>query len=489
MYDMSLQKELETKYNKVTLTLTEAASELGVGVNDIIEAINNKSIITKTIGKKTIIPISSLVTFLSNENTSNNIDSYVSSELTSTNENTEIVQEDVDMSKGSITYVKAAKLWLFQLDLGKTSDGKRIRKSKSFKTEDEAKSALAKELEKLNSQTAYSDESKSIINNTTKYHDYLNYYLSLELGRGTSRTRDGYFYAAQKITEGLGKFKLKDLTQTNIMDYLNKLKKKYAQSTLDKVYLFLNMTLRYAFETEIISKNPMKGISKPKTQKVNLDEYKAYTPDELRDIISAARFYPDLYPMILLLMNAGLRPGELRALRLEDVNFEKGTIYIHSAATFTIANKKIGDRPQSKEVISTTKSPYSIRTLTIPDNVVTALKEWREYINTCKAYKKARRSEFLFPNTNGKFLGDSVLRNRFKKFLRQEGFDGNGFTLYRFRHSMCTALIKSGVDIPTVQKIMGDSTTDVILKIYTHVNASDMQKASFKAHEYFASLQ
>lgn len=40
---------------------------------------------------------------------------------------------------------------------------------------------------------------------------------------------------------------------------------------------------------------------------------------------------------------------------------------------------------------------------------------------------------------------------------------------------MCTALIKEGVSIPTVLRIMVYNTIDVILRIYTLINAIDVK--------------
>lgn len=488
MHNNELCSTLEKKYSKSALTINEVADELGVEITDINELLKNNELMSKKIGSKIIIPIPSFAEYLS-PNKANTVDNVSNGTLIS-NETIDIVGDDIDLSKGSITYVKQADLWLYQIDIGKTPEGKRIRKSKGFKTENEAKEALAKIIEELSIKpnSSLSNGNNAVINSNTNYHAYLNYYLSLELGRGTSRTRDGYFYAAGKISQELGDIPLRELTQDCIMKFLNKLKKKYAQSTLDKVYLFLNMTLKYAVEIGMLTKNPMKSISKPKTTKVKMQEYKAFNETEIHDLLQASKCYNDMYPIILLLLNTGMRPGELRALKIENVNFDEKTIHIENAATFTKDNVKIGDRAKIKEVISTTKSTFSVRTLSIPDVVVTELKKWIQYMHTSKEYKKARKSIYLFPGLDGDFIGASVLRNRFKKFLKNEGFDGDGVTLYRFRHTMCTTLIKKGVDIPTVQRIMGDNTTDVILKIYTSINSKDIKEASCKVHQYFESI-
>lgn len=475
-----IYKSLEEKYGRSTLTVKEVANELGVDVDDVDLVIKNGELSYRKIGTKIVIPISSLEKYLSSDLSKDTFDNIKEATLTS-NETIELVEDGVDMAKGSITYVKQANLWLYQIDLGKTPDGKRIRKSKSFKTQEEARKALEQELAILNTNVNNKNK-KLIMKDDTLMSDYLNYYLSLELGRGGSRTRDCYFYASEHIVKGLGEYKLNELTPEIIIRFLNNLKKKYSQSTLDKVYLVLKMCLKYAVDSEIMSKNPLKNVTKPKSTKIKKDEYKAYSENEILDILTAVRNYYDLYPIILILIFTGMRPGELRALKWENIDFLEKSIYIKAAATIDITNTKIGVKAKTKEIISSTKSAYSVRKLFVPDEVLTALKDWKEYMNTDKSYMKVKNSEYIFPNSNGGFIGDSVLRNRFKKFLVSEGFDGDGFTLYRFRHTYCTTLIKNGVEIPTVQRIMGDNTTDVILKIYTSINTNDIKKASTKAY-------
>ena len=43
---------------------------------------------------------------------------------------------------------------------------------------------------------------------------------------------------------------------------------------------------------------------------------------------------------------------------------------------------------------------------------------------------------------------------------------------------MCTRLILSGQPISVIQRIMGDNTPDIIMKIYTHVNSEDLADAA-----------
>lgn len=41
---------------------------------------------------------------------------------------------------------------------------------------------------------------------------------------------------------------------------------------------------------------------------------------------------------------------------------------------------------------------------------------------------------------------------------------------HHLRHTFCTNLIQQGVDFKTIQYIMGHSTIDTTLRVYTHTN-------------------
>ena len=488
-------ESLSKRFNKSTLTLSEAACELGVEVEDVMVIISNYELATKMIGKTTVIPLASLTQYLNNELFPTSADNMATNAVTS-NPILNLVEDDVDMAKGCVTCIDKGKRWLYQLDLGKTPDGKRIREGKSFTTQEDAQAALDQRLAELG-QSEQSGQSNNIENvlasepsksikmtGNRTLHEYLDYYLALELGQGTSRTLAGYYYSADKIVDEIGDFPLKEVTTELIARFFSELKKKYAQATLNKIYIVFKLAMDYATKKKIILENPMLGISKPKSTIFQEDTYKAYSTQEVDEILSAAKSHPELYPILLVLKYTGMRPGELRALKWSNVDFEDNTIHIAHAATIEYSKQSIGKKPLKKEVIGPTKSSYGVRTLSVPDEVIEAIKDWRKYIDNTKQYKYAREGEFLFCAKNGSFRLDNALRLKFKRFLKTEGLS-KSFTLYRFRHTVCTNLFKEGVDFPTVQRIMGDNTTDVILKVYTHINSDDIKKASLKLFDSF----
>lgn len=115
---------------------------------------------------------------------------------------------------------------------------------------------------------------------------------------------------------------------------------------------------------------------------------------------------PDLYNIgILICLFTGLRVGEICALRWEDVSFPDQTIHIHQ--TLQRVQNKSGDGSKTKIVVTTPKSACSIRTIPIPDELISVL----------AAYKKTSVG-YLLTNDEHSFIEPRTMQNRFKKALK-----------------------------------------------------------------------
>lgn len=484
----SLETILMEKYGRAALSIEEVAAILSVSKKDVIMELGNGNLLGRIVGTRTVIPVQVLASYLGRENIKERADNEATNAVTST-ENTFIIEDDVDMSQGSITYVKGSNRWLYQIDLGKDSNGKRIRKSRSFTSEEDAREALALELAKLNRSEQIEEGVEwkgKIINGNTSLYDYFDYYLSLSTAK--PRTVKTYYESARRVTKVMGDTPINKLTPESIIMFFNEFKKNYGQQVIDKTYGVFKRALEYAKDRDLIEKNPFKSVTKPKTIKeseLNKNPYKAFKDDELKEVLQACKFVKDLYPIVKLLQYTGLRPGELRALEWDNLDLDNKTVTIKQAATQDIKSISLENHGGVTDIVGPTKSKYSVRTIPINDEVVLILKEWKEYLESSREYKKARNSQYVFPSTKGTMLGKTGLELRFKKTMKKFGIYGKGYRLYTFRHTFCTALIKQRVDISTVQRLMGDSTTDVILKIYRSVDSKDIKRAAEKLKDYF----
>ena len=181
------------------------------------------------------------------------------------------------------------------------------------------------------------------------------------------------------IIPKLGNVKLEKLTMLQIQQFYNELLKsgrvqKKNQPELREhglsprmvqcVHVVLNKALEHAVEEKLILANPAKKCKIPKNTR---KEMKILPEALIGPYLSAAKEHGILAPMYLEL-TTGLRRGELLALRWEDLDVQNRTLSI---------NKSVA-RQNGKLVISTPKTPNSIRTVLLPEETVKLLVEEHE---------------------------------------------------------------------------------------------------------------
>ncbi|WP_246169832.1 tyrosine-type recombinase/integrase [Alkalibaculum sporogenes] len=75
----------------------------------------------------------------------------------------------------------------------------------------------------------------------------------------------------------------------------------------------------------------------------------------------------------------------------------------------------------------------------------------------------------------GNRLSITPINQLFHKYLKFCHLEGKGYTLHKFRHSYATLLLKNGVDIMSIQKLLGHSDLNST-KIYTHINVDKLKQ-------------
>ncbi len=154
---------------------------------------------------------------------------------------------------------------------------------------------------------------------------------------------------------------------------------------------------------------------------------------------------------------AGLRQGELLALRWRDVDF--------SGSALTIA------RAMSAGVESSTKSGL-VRRVPLADQAAAALDRMsrREHFTT--------PGDLVFCNVLGRPLDDSALRRRYRRAQAAVGVRQLRF--HDLRHTFGSLLAMRGVDVVTIQKAMGHSTLATTSR-YLHARPASEQAEVFTA--------
>jgi integrase len=154
---------------------------------------------------------------------------------------------------------------------------------------------------------------------------------------------------------------------------------------------------------------------------------------------------------------AGLRQGELLALRWHDVDF--------AGSALTIA------RAMSAGVESSTKSGH-VRRVPLADQAAAALDRMsrREHFTT--------PGDLVFCNVLGRPLDDSALRRRYRR--AQVAADVRPLRFHDLRRTFGSLLAMRGVDVVTIQKAMGHSTLATTSR-YLHARPAAEQAQVFTA--------
>jgi integrase len=159
--------------------------------------------------------------------------------------------------------------------------------------------------------------------------------------------------------------------------------------------------------------------------------------------------------IVRLAAYAGLRQGELLALRWHDINF--------AGSALTIA------RAISAGIESSTKSGR-VRRVPLADQAAAALER------TSRREHFVGSGDLVFCNMFGRHLDDSALRRRYRR--AQVAADVRPLRFHDLRHTFGSLLAVNGVDVVTIQKAMGHGPLTTTSR-YRHARPASEQAERF----------
>ena len=236
----------------------------------------------------------------------------------------------------------------------------------------------------------------------------------------------------------------------------------------------------YAKVMKQIKTNPMNDVIIPKKRKTLDDTDKPvnfYTKEQLRTFLETLKKHApyQMYVVFRVMAFTGMRKGELAALKWSDVDFENGTISINKTVAFNNAGKFH---------IQTPKTRKSIRTISIDDTTLNALKTWKNELRK-ELFKQGKNIDkgdgFIFHSTNGKFV-IKYIDKFLPAFLKK--YNLPPIKPHGFRHTHASLLFESGASIKEVQDRLGHENIKTTMDIYTHVTKSAREKTAEKFAKY-----
>lgn len=370
-----------------------------------------------------------------------------------------------DKGEGSISQ-RQDGTWTARMTLGNTPDGKRKVKAFYGKTESEVKKKL-REFKKELAKNDYKEIRK------TTMGELLNEWLTSRFHELQPRSYDTIESTiARYVIPYIGNLQISTITPSDIQDTINELiKNNYSYSIIKKAYNAMNASLRYAVDKEYILQNPVKNIVLPKQRERKRSDIEYFNDDEIQKIVKYAteRYNTGTYVYkhgyaIPLLLNTGMRVGELYALKWSNVDFENKQIHIKESRS-QILDRTVDFRRYIM-TDKTTKTTSSYRTIPMNQGAEEALRYFQS-LNF--------KSEYVMANRDNHVAAFRNTQSALAKIKKKAGI--NHGSVHTLRHTFATQLFKKGVDIKVISELLGHSDVSVTYNIYTHVIKEQKVKA------------
>jgi len=228
--------------------------------------------------------------------------------------------------------------------------------------------------------------------------------------------------------------------------------------TVQHYYDTLDAMLDKAVQWEVLARNPLNKVDRPGAKKAKAHYL---TEERAVELLRCLRDEPNMCyrAALLLALLCGLRLGEVGALRLDDVDWENGTIDISRALKYT---------PQEGSFEGDPKSEASERLISLPVGMMAVLHETREYQRETAAWAGDlwQGQGWIVHGWNGAQLHHDTPSKWFRRFADAHGFEGVRF--HDLRHTHATVLLANNIDAVAVASRLGHADATVTLRTYAH---------------------
>lgn len=248
--------------------------------------------------------------------------------------------------------------------------------------------------------------------------------------------------------------RLNEIKPSGVQAWSDELAASYSHTTVGRCVGILSGICATAVGDGLMAHNPCERVRLPKKQP---SDRHYLTPEQLLALAAASGTRA---PIILVLGLCGLRYGELRALRVQDVDFDRNRITVARSAT------KAG----TVTVEKSTKG-NQVRTVAMPTLVCDALR-WQT--------EGKHDDDLVFDDGHGGYIAYQCAsgsgRGWFKRALQQAGL--NPMSVHDLRHTAASIAIHSGAHVKAVQRMLGHKSAAMTLDTYADLFDNDLDEVA-----------
>lgn len=256
-------------------------------------------------------------------------------------------------------------------------------------------------------------------------------------GRLAAATRENYDRALRLQLAPLAAVPIESVDATRVRALFGHLRSEGASPSIEHMaHKTLSKICAVAVEDGILSRNPAKAVRVTKPERRQL---RPLTPTQVSAVADAV---PSRWRMAVLLAAwGGLRIGEVGALHRDDIDWDRGSVWVHRSA--------------SPKGLKEAKTRSSERVVTLPGWVMTELRK--------HVLSYTSPEGWLFLTVYGNHINHHTIAPIMRKATKGE------VDFHDLRHTSAAILIQQGAHPRAIMERMGHSSIKTTMDTYGHL--------------------
>lgn len=299
-----------------------------------------------------------------------------------------------------------------------------------------------------------------------------------------------------QIRERIGSMPINEIRSAHIQQMYDGLREKGVSPKYQRcIYAILSNMFDIAAQNGLIPQNPCRNVRMDALQRKEERFLSAEEHRLLMEILLRKEWEPLSFPVITL-SGTGMRIGELLGLTWDNVDIQARHIYIEKTLVYLWDS----DAEGYAFSFQTPKTRRSRRGIPMSQTVADALRKQKEKVRCLKNNRKTWNplpgfENLVFPNSHGRPRQRRDIQNLLDRLVeaanQQQPASPQGAVFHMdpihphtLRHSFATRCFEAGIQPKVVQTLLGHSSIQVTMDLYTHVSFEKCRKDMEKLQQF-----
>lgn len=303
--------------------------------------------------------------------------------------------------------------------------------------------------------------------------EYLQYWLEnhakIALARKTWQEYEGCL--KRRIYDEIGPIPLSKIKALHIQQFINKVCSPAGYNLSNRTARLDLAIISGAFKQAVywgfIASNPCAGVRQPRSTK---SEMHILTKEQIREVQSYLADNPDFLTVFQIALWSGARRGEILALKWQDVDFAGKRLMIR---------RSVDNANRSEIEDKETKSGRE-RSVPIAEEFKTILEAWEKESKArlLALGEHLKSSHYVCLRKDGERMMPNWASHSWGKTAKAIGAENVRF--HDIRHTFASLMLEAGVHPKAVSDMLGHSSIDITMNIYSHIMPHILDDAAEK---------